>query len=287
MKKIDPVIINKINDLRNDRLHGAGWLSREAISILNLAVKSSIAGTDSDFLDEIKTVTAEIMEARPSMISVSNYVSRLLQDIILISENQSQLDSIKTCAQIKANELLDLSEKAALKASEYGAEEIKGGDTIITCSYSSAICQSFKIAKEKGRTFQVIISKSKYNDNSYGEITAEQLRQEQIQVKEIDDRYIKKQAHKANKAIVGADSILIDGSLINGTPTLVLAQASFDAKIPLYTICETAKFDIKNYHNNHAKPEPGFDKIPPDLITGIITETGMIKPFQVINYQDF
>ncbi len=60
---INPKIAEKIDGLRNDKLHGAGWLSRQAITILNLAVGKSQACTVADFIDEARMVATELAQA--------------------------------------------------------------------------------------------------------------------------------------------------------------------------------------------------------------------------------
>lgn len=281
---MNPKVTEKINELRNDRLHGAGWLSRQAISTLNLAINESQVDTVADFVDEVRMVATELTKARPSMISIANYIHQLLHQIVLRSENEKDLDSLKNFAQTKGNELIKFSEEAASKAAEYGCGIISDLDIVITCSYSSTACETFKLAKQRGAKFQVIIAESRSKGKAYGEITAKQLKQHRIPVEVIADEDIRLRISKADKALVGADSILTDGSLINGTPTHRLAQAAKGENIPFYTVCETAKFDIPGYIAKGAKPEPGFDKTPPDLITGVITEKGTIEPSQVIAY---
>ena len=93
------------------------------------------------------------------------------------------------------------------------------------------------------------------------------------------DKYIK----DASLALVGADSILPDGTLINGIPTSNLAKAASNNGIPFYCVCETAKFDIQNDRSKQNKLEPGFETIPLELITGIITEEGLMNPDQIID----
>ncbi|GAI73282.1 unnamed protein product, partial [marine sediment metagenome] len=73
-----------------------------------------------------------------------------------------------------------------------------------------------------------------------------------------------------------ADSVLRDGSLINGLPTCELALAA-KGKLPFYVVCETLKFNPR-VSSKHVKLEEGFDLTPPELITGIITEAGAFKP---------
>jgi len=281
---MNPKVAEKINELRNDRTHGASLLSRQAVSILNLAINESQADTAADLIDEIRVIAAELIKARPNMVSIANYIHTFLQKIMLEAQNKKQLDILKSFALAKGDELIELSEEAVLRAIEYGSAIIGNQDKVITCSYSSTVCEAFELAKQNGRKFQVIIAESKFEDKAYGKITAEQLKQRQISVEIIGDEDISIHASRAKKALVGADSILDDGSLINGTPTYRLAKAVAQAGLPFYSICETGKFDVHSYMAKTPKPELGFDKTPYNLITGIITEKGVIETSQVIAY---
>lgn len=274
-----------MNELKSDKLHGANWLSIQAINIMGVALYESTAITVAELMNELQITAAAIIETRPNMTSIANYISQLLNQIALICQEHKQLDYIKNIAQSRINELVKFVQEATLKAAENAAKMITDQDTIITCSYSSTVCNIFKIAQTRAIRFEVIIAESRCNDITYGEISAEQFKQHQISVTVIPDEDLNSYANKANKSFVGADTILIDGSLINGTPTYKLAQAASMAKISLYSVCETAKFDVLNQHHNQPDLEPGFDLIPSNLITGIITEAGTIKPRDVINFK--
>lgn len=274
-------VVVKINEIRDDKTHGAGWLSRQAINTMNLAISESQADTATAFVDEIRKVATELIKARPSMISIANYVNQFLHQLILMSQNERRLESVKSLAQSRGNELIHLYEEAVLKSIEHGCEIIRDLDTVITCSYSSTVCETFKMANRKGTNFQVIAAESRADGKAYGEITAEQLKRHRIPVELIPDKDISLHISRANKALVGADSILADGSLINGTPTCKLARAAAEAKIAFYSVCETGKLDVQGCISKGAEPEQGFDRVPPHLITGIITEEGTIRPDQI------
>jgi translation initiation factor 2B subunit (eIF-2B alpha/beta/delta family) len=281
---VNSKIIEKLNKLKNDRVHGAGWLSQQAISTLNLAISESQARTVADFVEEIKTVAAELIKARPSITSIANYINQFLQQVVLMSQSEQNLASLKSFAKAKRNEIIKSSVRAVSKAVEYGCGIITDLDTVITCSYSSTVCKVIELSRERGTKFRVIIAESRFKDKAYGEITAEQLMKHQIPAEIIRDENIQLRMSKADKALIGADSITADGYLINGTPTLTLAQTAKKKRIPFYTICETAKFDIQGCTSKGAELEPGFDKTPLDLITGIITEKGTMQPSLVIAY---
>ena len=277
-------VIEKINRLKDDRVHGASWLSLQAISILNAAVSGSQAGTVADFVHEIKTVAEELACARPTLTPIANYANQFLHPIVARSQDEKEADSLKSFARTKGKELLKSATRAISKSVEYGSGIIGDLDTVITCSYSSTVCKVLETARRRETKFRVIVSESRFRDNAYGEIAAEQLMKHQIPTEIVSDKDIHFRISKADRALVGADSITASGYLVNGKPTSILAQAARNRKIPFYVVCESAKFDIQGYVAKSAELEPGFDKTPLNLVTGIITEKGTMQPSMVIAY---
>ena len=101
---------------------------------------------------------------------------------------------------------------------------------------------------------------------------------------------------RVNVALVGADAIAVDGSVINKAGTYLLALAAQDRGIPLYVCFESFKrsklgaADIpleQHDASEFAPPElPNitphniyFDITPVHLVTAWITETGMQRKF--------
>jgi translation initiation factor eIF-2B subunit delta len=201
-----------------------------------------------------------------------------------MSQDEKDLDSLKKSARITGKDFLKSATKAVSKSIEYGCGIISDLDTVITCSYSSTVCQVLEMAKKREAKFRVMVTESRLNDQIYGQITARQLMKHQIPVELISDQNINLRIAKADKALVGADSITADGYLINGKPTFLLAQAAKKKKIPFYVVCESAKFDIQDYVTKSPELEPGFERTPLNLITGIITEKGTMQPSLVMAY---
>lgn len=277
---MNPEIADKIDAIRLDRVHGASWLSWEALAVLKLAAETSQATNSDDFSAEIRDVAQKLMAARPAMASITNAVSRFVSELWAKSKEDKDLDSLTGFARSRCDELIKQSEQAAFKVAQMAAQMIADGEQLMTCSYSSTICQAFRVAKAEGKHFEVLVAESKFGGRAYGELTAAELQRYGIPVELIRDGDIKQNMPRASKVLVGADSILADGTLINGFPTYELASAARDSHIPFYSVCETAKFNAQS----HIELEPGFDRIPPDLVTGIITERGLIKPKEVIGY---
>ena len=277
-------IIEEINKLKNDDIHGASWLSLHAINILNLAVSESQSVTVADFVKEIEEVAEELAHARPNITPISNYANQFLHLITVRSQNENDPEAMRRFIELRGKELAKSATKALSKTVEYASGIIGDLDTIITCSYSSTVCQVLELAGQKETRFRVIVAESRFNGKAYGEITAEHLMKHQVPVEIVPDGNISFRIAKADKALVGADSITADGYLINGKPTLVLAQAAKSKDVPFYVACESAKFAITGYVTKYTELEPGFDKIPLDLVTAIVTEKGTMLPSLVMSY---
>jgi len=277
-------VFKEITQLKNDYIHGASWLSLHALNTLILAANESQARTVADFIREIKEVAGELIGARPSITPIINYANQFLHQVITRSQNENNVEALKSFAESEGKELEKSATKAVSKAVEYARGIISDLDTIITCSYSSTVCQVLELARQRETRFRVIAAESKSNDKAYGEITARQLMKHDIPVEIIPDPKINLRISKADKVLVGADSITADGYLINGKPTLQLAQTAKNKKIPFYVVCESAKFTIRGYITKAKELEPGFDKTPLNLVTGIITEKGTMLPGLVMAY---
>ncbi len=98
--------------------------------------------------------------------------------------------------------------------------------------------------------------------------------------------------------MVGADRICADGKVVNGIGTYQLALVAERANVPFYVLCETLKFyprlrseevvleekDPSEITKAGRLPSevrsrnPYVDITPPELVTGVITEKGLLIP---------
>ncbi len=294
-------IISLIDEIRNDKAHGASQLARQAVIILKVAAEHSQVESVNEFLIEQKEVTDRLMLARPAMAPLFNIVNRLFK---IISEKAVGVDlnSIRRLTIDKADEVIKESSQAVAQTAKYGSELIAGGDTIMAYSYSSTVVAALKIAFTKHRSIGVITIRS--GPGRSGEITARELGLYGVPVTFIDDAAIGLYISMVNKVTVGADRICADGKVVNGIGTYQLALAAEGNGIPFYVLCETLKFDPRWGSDEvdleeketwgvvgpeKLPPEvkvknPSFDITPLELITGIVTEDGLLTPEQVISY---
>ena len=78
---ISPEIISMIDEIRNDKIHGASQLARQAVSVLKSAAGCSQTDSIEQFLLEQRGVGEVLMSTRPAMAPIFNIVNRFLNAI--------------------------------------------------------------------------------------------------------------------------------------------------------------------------------------------------------------
>ncbi|GAI10036.1 unnamed protein product, partial [marine sediment metagenome] len=156
----------------------------------------------------------------------------------------------------------------------------------------------------KYRNIEVITTRS--GPGRTGEKIAQELEYYGMPVTFIDDAAMRLYLLTVSKVVVGADRVCADGKVINGIGTYQLALAAKVAGIPFYVFCETLKFDPRLKGDEVDLEEkdtsevvglgrlppkvrvrnPYFDITPLELVTGIVTENGLLTPEKVINYME-
>jgi len=298
---ISSEIISQIDEVKNDKTHGASQLARQAVNVLKVAAEYSQAESANEFWLEQRAIGERLMSARPAMAPIFNIVSRLLK---AISEKVTEmdLDSLRSLTISKADEAITGSVQAIAQIAEYSSKLITDGDRIMTHSYSSTVIEVLKKAFAKHRNIEVITTRS--GPGRTGERIAQQLGLCGIPVTFIDDAAIGLYITMANKVLVGADRVCADGKVVNGIGSYQLALAAERVGIPFYILCETLKFDSRLRGNEvdleEKEPseviEPGrlpppvrvknpyFDITPPELVTGVVTENGLLTPEDIVRY---
>jgi ribose 1,5-bisphosphate isomerase len=297
---IGPEIVSLIDEIKDDRTHGASQLARQAVNVLKVAAERGQAGSAEELLLELRVVGKRLMAARPAMAPLFNIISRFLSTVSQISAEVG-LDEVKRLAVSKADELASDSLQAVAQIMKYGFGLIADVDRIMTHSYSSTVMAVLKEAFARHKDIEVIVTRSGPGG------TGQRIVQELGvcgPLTFIDDTAAGLYISTANKVMVGADRVCADGNIINGIGTYQLALAAEKASIPFYVLCETLKFDprLKSGQVDLEEKEPSeivepgrlppevrvrnpyFDITPLGLVTRVVTENGLLTPGEVINY---
>ncbi len=298
---INSEILKLIDSIKSDKTHGASQLARQAAEVLKTAAEHSRANNAKDFWREQKEIGERLMSARPAMAPVSNIVSGLL-DLTGVEAEKADVESLRQRTIAKVDEVIGASLQSVARIAGHGSQLIADGDKIMTHSYSSTVVAALKEAFAKHDNIEVIVTRS--GPGRTGEQLTQELGLCGISTTFVDDTAAGLYISTVAKVVVGADRVCADGVLVNGIGTYQLALTAERAGIPFYVLCETLKFDprVKGSEVDLEEKEaaevvdparlppevrvknPYFDITPPELVTGVVTENGLLAPEEVISY---
>ncbi|MDD5651425.1 MAG: translation initiation factor eIF-2B [Candidatus Nanoarchaeia archaeon] len=191
-------------------------------------------------------------------------------------------------------------EESKYLISEYGSKLINNHDIVYTHCHSSTVLEVLKKARERKKIFLVRNTESR--PLFQGRITSTELAKLKIPNSHFVDSAMRIALKKADLMLIGADAITAEGKVINKIGSELAAEVAKKYEVPIYICTNSWKFDPKTIFgygeiieerpkneiwNNPPKGiniiNPSFEKIDPDLITGIISELGILRPDNFIS----
>lgn len=280
------IIQQRIQQIVADREHGSRWLVREAIKVLHDLAQEP-AQDQTEQLRQIYTSAYQLAHARPAMAALSSAVSRII----------SVYKQGPTAIAQEAQKLLDDYDTATQRIAQYAQPFLQGH--IMTCSISGTVLETLFSHKEQIEEVTVLEGRPRYE----GRETARQLSTNGIAVTLITDAQADIFLPTCQCVVVGADSILINGDVLNKAGTSLLAWDAHGRDIPFYVLSETLKISPNRwYEHDHThiadnlklleekepeevleQPIPGvkvrnfyFDHTTYRHVTSVITEQGSL-----------
>lgn len=224
-----------IKAIASDRVQGASELARQGLRLCADWCRTAPADDPHVFKKGLLDLGDRIARCRPSMAPVHN-MAWLWRDRV-VPLRDSDTDNLRREAAEIAMGLIRASEQATREAAKQAQNVISSHQTLFTHSFSSTVLETFKLARLRG--VQAIISEGRPQCEGYK--LAQQLSAWSIPVTLITDAQSGYFVNNAHLVMVGADSLLPDGSVINKAGTYLLALAAQAQRIPFFVCCESFK----------------------------------------------
>ena len=273
-------------ELTGDRVHGASEIARMALQFAADSALHCPARDAAALLETLRLRSEELALQRPSMAPLANLMGRWRQRLAQVSTDD--LEDFRWQAAEAATELVRESRNAVREVASRTREFVGEGKTIITHSFSSTVVEVFHQLKESG--VRAIITESR--PLLLGHKLATILSGWSIPTTLISEGQMGLFVRQADIALVGADSLLADGSVINNAGTYLLALAAHDQGVPFHVACESFKWRSAEMGEPVLEEMPAtelgaprlehvtvaniyFDITPAWLVTGWITEHGV------------
>ncbi len=291
-------------------VRGAPAIGAAAAFGLALAGFESKAAASADLLADLQSAASALKDARPTAVNLAWAVDRLMRNAYSVKGSADDLrQAVLDDAQKLADEDVEINKRMA----EYGAALINDGDTIIHHCNTGALATvdwgtalgAIRTAHEQGKKIHVLVDETRPRLQG-ARLTAWELEQYGIPYEIISDNmsgYFLK-AGKAQKVFFGADRVAANGDVANKIGTYMLALAAHDNGVPAYSVVPTSTIDLSlargdlipieernpnevldiQFQGEPVAPKnakarnPAFDVTPNRLISGIVTENGVVYP---------
>jgi methylthioribose-1-phosphate isomerase len=296
--------------IRDMVVRGAPAIGAAAAFGLALAGYESASSRTPDLLADLQAAAAVLKSARPTAVNLAWAVDRLMRCAQAVN---GSADEVRAAVLNEAQRLADEDVEINKRMAEHGAALIDDGDTIIhhcntgslaTVDWGTAL-GVIHTAHEQGKRIHVLVDETRPRLQG-ARLTAWELEQYGIPYEIISDNmsgYFLK-AGKAQKVFFGADRVAANGDVANKIGTYMLSLAAHDNRVPVYAVVPTSTVDLSLAHGdlipieernteevlgiellgepvtpkNAKARNPAFDVTPNRLLTGIVTENGVVYP---------
>jgi len=279
LERLPAEVLAVVDRVKRDRRSGASQLTLLSLEALRLASAEVEADSLREFFGKLRLVGCLLSEAKPSMVSIANIAGRLLWEL-----EKAAVESLSEARRLALNLSLKLAGgyREALRKAAFEASRLMAGvKAVATCSYSSLVLEAFRVAVENGLSFRVLAAESKVKGLSHGRNLAAKASSLGLKAEVHPDSKLSRMVKEASLVLLGADAVLPDGSIINGSPSLKLAGEAQREARSLYVVCDSFKISP-----SPMKAEEGFDLVPRELVGSLITEEGKTA-FSMVREEGF
>ena len=274
------------------KIQGASNIAKGAAKALDIIASDYKDRNKPDLIHVLNEAKKILVKTRPTEPAMRNVLNYILFDIEI---EKDVVDAVKQRVK-KANEHFDeSSEKIAL----IGEKKILNKGIVFTHCHSSTVVAVLKKAKEKGKNF--VVHNTETRPLFQGRITARELSRVGIPVVHYIDSAARLALKKADLMLLGADAITSEGKVINKIGSELFAEVADRYGVPVYICTDSWKFDPRSIFGYEEEIEQrtgeeiwpvapkgvkidnhAFEKIDPDLVSGIVSELGVLRHDQFI-----
>jgi methylthioribose-1-phosphate isomerase len=287
-------------------VRGAPAIGVAAAFGMALAAISSNAKTPKALLKELKIAYQRLRSTRPTAVNLVWALDKVMKEVA----SKKDVNDIKNSTILSSQNMATDDIITNKKLGKNGAEMIHKDEVILThCNAGSLATVTYgtalgvlRAANDMGKKIRVIATETRPVMQG-SRLTAFELDHYGIDFSLIPDTAVGHlmSCGLINRVIVGADRILKSGHVYNKIGTYQIAALAKRHHIPFYVAAPSSTFDLRSkvddvvieernknelmkMGNKLLAPKgikifnPAFDVTPPELITGIITEKGILKP---------
>jgi len=292
-------------------VRGAPAIGASAAFGMALAAHASTTSDTAAFKDDMIKAGEVLQASRPTAINLTWAVTRILQ--VLETAESGNTDDLRAAVLAQAQQIADQDVEINKRMATYGANLMEKNETVIHHCNTGALATVdwgtalgvIRMAHEQGKNPHVLVDETRPRLQG-ARLTAWELEQYQIPYEIITDNAAGffLSSGKIDRVLVGADRVAANGDVANKIGTYMLALAARDNQVPFFAVVPTSTVDLTlqegeqipieerdpgevlgiQFLGERASPvgakarNPAFDVTPHSLLTGIVTENGVVYP---------
>ncbi len=279
--------------IRSLEIQGARNVAIQGLRAMKILALTAEADSTADLVKQMSKLAPELSRIRVTEPALRNGLATVLEAIR--DRDDIDLENLRKLAGKEVDHFHDKLNSNIANICKYGSEAIPDGSTIFTHCHSSSVT-SLIISQSKIKDLRVICTETR--PRWQGRKTAYELAENQIDTTLFVDSATHMYLPEADLVLIGADSVG-GGRLYNKIGSYALIHFAKRMDIPTYSVCETQKFDplvgigyVQPVEQRPASEvidgevpfkvrNPAFETVPVDMMEGIITEDGIVKPQEV------
>ncbi|MCK5332412.1 hypothetical protein KAJ41_00945 [Candidatus Parcubacteria bacterium] len=302
-------ITDIFDQIRTFKIQGATIIAKNIIDSLTGHIDDiAEASKDRDeFIARIKNIARKLAVVQPIESMAQNIIG-----FIIFELQDPSINDIEDCKKTMRKSTFSLNRTIAeneKKFIENGTDLVRSITkktrplNIFTHCYSSGVRNILE--KINNRNIDIKVFNIETRPVFQGRMTAKKMSDIGINVTMCLDSATpflisKKSGSNIDVILIGADSVSLSGSVVNKSGGYGMALSAFSEQIPVYIVASLLKIkkgttsfvdipvETKPFREIWPEAPIGvdimnlaFDVIPPEFITGFITEFGILKPEEI------
>ena len=267
-------IEQSLDDIRRDRSSGAAELARHALSLLAALAERAETSSPQELADSLDRAAGALRLVRPTMAPIGYSANQFETRLSEKKANALSLPELRSTIATAAHNLSIEADQLSRRLADDVADSLTDGDVVVTASYSSSLVGGFRRAAQQGKRIRVLALASGGDEPSFGQRVADAARSAGLDAILVPDDELPSAVRQADLALIGADSVLPDGAVVNGTPSGLLAETAHNAGRPVIVAAgPTKRVEEDSPALVWLRPgrlEAGFDLVPAGVISRIL-----------------
>lgn len=309
MTELDPLRLPPASQALLGQIESSDTLGASRQLVLASRLFTTLAdehhGSAHELLRALAALSERLIRARgASSQAIPNAIRLMLAG--LDEQSDGDLDALRNWVRRAVDRYAGLQRAWSEEMTSAATQLLGGAASVAAYDYSGSVADILIYLARRPDPPSVVVFEGRPLDGGAKYIP--DLVREQLEIRFLPDAAMLEGLANVDAALVGAETITLEGGCYNTVGTRLLASAARDVQVPFYVASTMIKIDLNTAGGPHRSVPvrdlatnltgaweadlaaavsclcPDLDYTPPDVITAYISEHGVEHPSAVVNH---